>query len=161
MSLLHEHDRLAVGHALYDAGFVPSWSTDVMDTMIAGFGGFHKDGTFVYPLYLSNDEVQAWDYVKRMLRIEEKFENAQDVYAGFEDLLVQHGDCIKFEGARYYASTWDGGMQVDGARKILVTFISPCGTHQLQSDSGERALTVDEWNDFFVYDKVSVFERDV
>jgi hypothetical protein len=150
MSLLNDQDRCAVAHALYDAGFKPTWSSDVADNLIAGYGDMDKHGEFIYPLYVVNGEVKDWPYVKARLRVEEQLENAQDVFAGFEDLDIHDGDYIKFEG-EFYKARYEA--------PDLFSFISINGKFQLQGEAHEH-LSIADWNDYFVFDKVTVFERD-
>lgn len=151
MTKLNHQDRVAVGYALYDAGFPCSWSTDVMDALIAGFGDFHKDGDFEYPVYVESGKVANWVDVKRYLKIEEALDQAQDVFAGFEDLNIHDGQFITFEG-EYYKARYEG--------PDLFSFTKVDGTCGLQNDEGRNHLSIEEWNDCFVFDKVNVFEQD-
>lgn len=150
-SQLNPQDRAAVAYALYDAQFGCSWSTDLADNLIAGYGDFHKDGEFMYPLHVVKGEVLPWESVKRYLGTEERMEHAQDVFAGFSDLDVREGDFIKYEGEFYRAH-----LDEDG----LIGFRSTDGKFGLQSEQGEIYLLTEEWNDLFLFDKLFVYERD-
>ena len=150
MTQLNMQDRTAVAHALYDAGFKPDWSSDIADNLISGFGTIWKDGEFQYPLYVINGKIQDWGWVKGRLRVEENLENAQDVFAGFENLELHDGDYIKVEG-EFYEARYEA--------PDLFSFISVNGKFQLQGEA-EAHLSIADWNDYFVFDKVTVFERD-
>lgn len=151
MSQLNAQDRTAVAYALYDAKFDESWSSDVSEYLIAGYGDFHKDGDFMYPLYVVKGLVVPWEEVKAHLRTEERMSAAQDVFAGFEDLDVIDGDFIKFEG-EFYRARYEGPS--------LFAFVSSDGKYGLQDENGIAHMPISEWNDLFLYDKTFVYEQD-
>lgn len=50
MSKLEFSDRMAIGYALYDAGFKPGFSSDLCNQFTAGFGSLDYYGEWEYPL---------------------------------------------------------------------------------------------------------------
>lgn len=69
-SLLTLEDLVAIGYALYDAGFEPAWSTDFTGDLVAGYGeaysGFKYD---LLPVDLQRvrSGIIPWEVVKRNL----------------------------------------------------------------------------------------------
>lgn len=150
-SKLNPQDRTAVAYALYDAQFGCSWSTDLADNLIAGYGDFHKDGEFMYPLHVVQGEVLPWENVKRYLHSEEMMENAQDVFAGFSDMDVRAGDFIKYEGEFYRAVVDEDGR---------FAFQVSDGSGGLQTEEGDIYMPLTEWNDHFLFDKLFVYDQE-
>lgn len=157
-SKLVEHDRIAIAHALYDAKFPPSWSTDGSDFTIAGYGELNNE--FEYPLYLIDGVVQDWTDVRGWLKTEEAMANAIDVITGdIED--VKDGGYILIESCeifKAYASTFTN--KISHVTTEVFEFISPDGTQQLQTDDGYTCLILSDWFTYFAADSVLVCDVD-
>lgn len=138
MNLTTEQDRIAIAHALYDAGFPPSFSHNEAEIMIAGYGTLDHD--FHYPLYLIDNKIQKWEDVRGWLIIEDKMEHAR--FAGSVDMLkagIYDGDYVVFHGEFFRAK------RVVYAQ-TLFEFISHGGSEILQCQDGETQLTEMGWN---------------
>lgn len=155
-SKLIEVDRIAVAYALYDSGCVPSWSSNVADQLIAGFGELDHD--FEYPLYLIDGEIQPWADVKGWLKTEEEMSHAIDVINDDVE-RVKDGGYILFEGDVFkaHARTW---TTHEVTPTTTFEFISPDGKQQLQTDTGFLAMPLHDWHLFFASDSVVVCDTD-
>lgn len=154
-SKLIEVDRIAVAYALYDSGCIPSWSTNVADQLIAGYG--ELEGDFEYPLYLIDGGIQQWKDVKGWLKTEEEMSHAIDVIN--DDVEnVKDGGYIIFEGDVFkgHAYEWPN----HGTPTTTFEFISPDGKQQLQTKEGYSVLILSDWHLFFAADGVVVCDVD-
>lgn len=155
-SKLIEVDRIAVAYALYDSGCVPSWSTNIADHLIAGYGELESD--FEYPLYLIDGEIQKWEDVKGWLKTEEEMSHAIDVIN--DDVEnVKDGGYILFEGEIFKAHQgpeWSN----HGTPTTTFEFISPDGKEQLQTDGGWTSVPLSDWHLFFAANEVNVYSVD-
>lgn len=55
-------DRLFIGYALFEAGFTPSYSTNIADELIAGFG--ELDWDFEYPVFVDSETCKVISFEK-------------------------------------------------------------------------------------------------
>lgn len=68
---LSPSDRVAIAYALYDAGFEPYWTTDIMDELVVGYGD-----SPIGPVYElvpvdgcdSSKGIEPWEKVKASLK---------------------------------------------------------------------------------------------
>ncbi len=62
MNKLNLLDRVSIGYALFDAGFPPSYSSDLCHSLTVGYGELSCEGVWQYPLFVENLDLHPYAY---------------------------------------------------------------------------------------------------